>query len=556
MAGTDVKALMGRGRDLAGRLTPIQKVALGAAVLTMVAGAFVLTRAGSAPAMTPLYTDLESTDASALVDELTTRGVAYELTDAGHTVLVPQDQVYDLRIAMAGAGLPSSNQGYALLDNQGITTSEFRQRIDYQRALEGELAMTLKAMDGVQAATVHLALPEESVFVDDPQDPTASVMISTKSAGAVGDDQVQAIVHLVSSAVKNMTPDDVTVIDANGTVLSAPGVSGGTGGSSARTKQQTAYEMKVSAAIMAMLARTTGADKVAVTVTADLDLDEKQSTMEDYGPIGTDESGGEVVAEKTNIEIYGDGAGKGTTGILGPDGATISSTVPTSVAAGGYASADTDKSYAVDRVVEQVTNAPGTVNKLGVAVLLDEASVTEAQAKQIEELVTTAAGIDPSRGDTVTITRLPFDTSAVTEANESAKAEEAAASKARMMELVRTLAVVFVIIIALVLAYRSTRKARKITATPIDIGEITTGKGKKDRGEALSPELVTAGSGGPSEHTTRSVGSGMGGPNGLMMAMDKHDSPMAEINEIAETRPEEVANVLRAWLAEAKAGRR
>lgn len=556
MAGTDVKALMGRGRDLAGRLTPIQKVALGAAVLTMVAGAFVLTRAGSAPAMTPLYTDLESTDASALVDELTTRGVAYELTDAGHTVLVPQDQVYDLRIAMAGAGLPSSNQGYALLDNQGITTSEFRQRIDYQRALEGELAMTLKAMDGVQAATVHLALPEESVFVDDPQDPTASVMISTKSAGAVSDDQVQAIVHLVSSAVKNMTPDDVTVIDANGTVLSAPGVSGGTGGSSARTKQQTAYEMKVSAAIMAMLARTTGADKVAVTVTADLDLDEKQSTMEDYGPIGTDESGGEVVAEKTNIEIYGDGAGKGTTGILGPDGATISSTVPTSVAAGGYASADTDKSYAVDRVVEQVTNAPGTVNKLGVAVLLDEASVTEAQAKQIEELVTTAAGIDPSRGDTVTITRLPFDTSAVTEATESAKAEVAAASKARMMELVRTLAVVFVIIIALVLAYRSTRKARKITATPIDIGEITTGKGKKDRGEALSPELVTAGSGGQSEHTTRSVGSGMGGPNGLMMAMDKHDSPMAEINEIAETRPEEVANVLRAWLAEAKAGRR
>ena len=147
MAGTDVKAMMNRGREFAGRLTPIQKIALGAAVVTLIAGAFVLTRTGSGPEMSALYTDLESTDASALVDELTTRGVPYELTDAGHTVLVPQDQVYDLRIAMAGAGLPSSNQGYALLDNQGITTSEFRQRIDYQRALEGELDMTLKAMD-------------------------------------------------------------------------------------------------------------------------------------------------------------------------------------------------------------------------------------------------------------------------------------------------------------------------------------------------------------------------------------------------------------------------
>jgi len=559
MAGTDVKAMMNRGREFAGRLTPIQKIALGAAVVTLIAGAFVLTRTGSGPSMSPLYTDLESTDASALVDELNSRGVPYELTDAGHTVLVPKDQVYDLRIAMAGAGLPSSNQGYALLDNQGITTSEFRQRIDYQRALEGELANTLKAMDGVQAATVHLALPEESVFVDEPMDPTASVMISTKSSGSVSDDQVQAIVHLVSSAVKNMQPDDVTVIDANGTVLSAPGVSGGASGSNARTKEQTAYEQKVSAAIMAMLARTTGADKVAVTVTADLDLDERQSTSENYGAIGDDTSGGEVVSEKTNVEIYGPDAANGTTGILGPDGATITSTVPTSVSDGGYASADSDRAYAIDRVVEQVTDAPGEVNKLGVAVLLDEATVSEAQATQIEELVKTAAGIDPARGDIVTVTRLPFDTSAETEASEAAKQDAAAAAKTRMMELIRTLAVVFVIIIALVLAYRSTRKARKITATPIDIGEITASSGSGKSSGSLTPELVSSpgsGSVGAGDATPRAVGAGASHPNGLLLAMDKIDSPMAEIAEIAETRPEEVANVLRAWLNESKVGRR
>jgi flagellar M-ring protein FliF len=351
----------------------------------------------------------------------------------------------------------------------------------------------------------------------------------------------------------------VTVIDANGTVLSAPGVSGGASGSNARTKEQTAYEQKVSAAIMAMLARTTGADKVAVTVTADLDLDERQSTSENYGAIGDDTSGGEVVSEKTNVEIYGPDAANGTTGILGPDGATITSTVPTSVSDGGYASADSDRAYAIDRVVEQVTDAPGEVNKLGVAVLLDEATVSEAQATQIEELVKTAAGIDPARGDIVTVTRLPFDTSAETEASEAAKQDAAAAAKTRMMELIRTLAVVFVIIIALVLAYRSTRKARKITATPIDIGEITASSGSGKSSGSLTPELVSSpgsGSVGAGDATPRAVGAGASHPNGLLLAMDKIDSPMAEIAEIAETRPEEVANVLRAWLNESKVGRR
>ena len=151
-------------------------------------------------------------------------------------------------------------QGYALLDKQGITTSEFRQRIDYQRALEGELSKTLKAMDGVQSATVHLALPEESVFVDEPTNPTASVMISTQGTGGIGDDQVQAIVHLVASSVKNMQPDGR---DRHRRQRRRP-----VGGrrerrwrrrrASGRTKEQASYEQKVAASILAMLSRTTG----------------------------------------------------------------------------------------------------------------------------------------------------------------------------------------------------------------------------------------------------------------------------------------------------------
>ena len=180
MAGNDMRQNVRRARDTFGKLTPGQKVGLGATVMTIVVGAFVLTSLSPQTKMSPLYTDLDATDASAIVDELASRGVQYDLTDAGHTVLVPSADVYDLRVAMSGSGLPSSNDGYALLDKQGITTSEFRQRIDYQRALEGELSNTLQAMDGVAAATVHLALPEESVFIDEAGHPTASVLIESR----------------------------------------------------------------------------------------------------------------------------------------------------------------------------------------------------------------------------------------------------------------------------------------------------------------------------------------------------------------------------------------
>lgn len=554
-----MKALVSRSREFAGRLSPLQKVALGAVTLTLVAGAFVLTSSSNTPAMAALYTDLSGSDASSVVDELISRGVQYELTDAGHTVLVPKDQVYDLRVDLAGQGLPATNEGYALLDDQGITTSEFRQRIDYQRALEGELAKTLLAMDGIASASVHLALPEESVFVDQPADPTASVMVDPASTGGIDDDQVQAIVHLVSSSVKGMQPDDVTVIDASGAVLSAPGVTGSASGGTAKTKAETAYEQKVAAKVNAALARVAGADKVAVSVAATLDMSAQQSTSEDFGSVTTDAAGettgSEKVSESCSAEVYGEGVGaEGSTGVLGPDGAVVAPTVPETVTAGGYQAADCSTAYAVDRTVTESVNAPGAVDRLTISILIDETVITEEQEEEIKALVANAAGIDESRGDWVEITRMKFDTSATEEATKAAEAETAAAAQERTMELIRTLAVAFVILIAVILAYRSTRKARKITATPIDIGEIQSGApgghGGRD-GDALTPELASL-------PGAAAIGEGAGvRMNSLALAMEsKYEGPMAEIAEIAETRPEEVANVLRAWLAESKAGRR
>ncbi|MFT5027509.1 MAG: flagellar M-ring protein FliF, partial [Ilumatobacter sp.] len=180
MAGLEAPVSQ-RAMDTFNRLTPLQKIALGAAALTVIGGTMMLVGASSDVAMAAVYTDLESRDAASVTDELIARNVDYELADGGRTIMVPRDDVYDLRIALSGEGLPTSNEGYALLDKQGITTSEFRQRIDFQRALEGELSRTLRSIDGIETATVHLALPEDSVFVDEPATATASVLVRSSN---------------------------------------------------------------------------------------------------------------------------------------------------------------------------------------------------------------------------------------------------------------------------------------------------------------------------------------------------------------------------------------
>jgi flagellar M-ring protein FliF len=554
MPTSDQPSPVERAKELAGKLTPIQKITLGAVLLTVIAGGLVLSRSADNVPMTALYTDLEASDAASVVDSLSARGVQYELADGGKTVMVPKSDVYDLRVTLAGEGLPTSNDGYALLDNQGITTSEFRQRIDYQRALEGELAKTLTALDGVQSAQVHLALPDDSLFVDQPATPTASVLVVSRGVSGVSGSEVEAIVHLVASSVKDMKPEDVTVIDSNGSVLSAGGSGAGgisSGGTSERAKATAEYESKMQASIMALLSKALGPNKVAVTVTAELDLDQTQQTSENFGPIdpNTDEVP-YVISNNASREQYGagaDGTGvNGDTGILGPDGALTADDITVDDGTGpladgtDYLKEEADTQYAVDRVVEQRTLVPGTAKSVNVAIVVDEATVTPEQASTIQALVEASIGFSEARGDRVQVSSMPFDTTASTQAEELAKAEEAAAAQSQMMGMVRTIAVLLVIFIALILGYRSSKSARKVTATPINIGEISTGpRPSLGPGSAIDPD-----------DETEVV------PIAISRPPDRDAIVMNELTQMADRRPQEVANVLRAWLAENKAGAR
>ncbi len=525
MAGLD--STSSRAIATLNRLTPLQKVALGAAVLTAIAGTVVLTRTGSSTAMAALYTDLEATDAASVTDELISRNVDYELADGGRTVLVPKDDVYDLRISLSGEGLPASNEGYALLDQQGITTSEFRQRIDYQRALEGELSRTLRSIDGIDSATVHLALPEDSVFVDEPEDATASVLVRSAGPTAITSDQVAAMVHLVAASVKGMAPEDVTIADATGRVLTDPSTAGSIGGGGdGRSQATTTFERDLAASLRAMVSRVAGPGNVAVNVQAELELTQRQQTSETFDT--TDEETGVVVAERTASETYSGIDPAGETGVLGPDGAIVEGS-STEGSEKSYTKDDAERTFAVNRTVEQTTFAPGTIKQLHVAVLVDEAAVTEEQRTAIAEMVSTAAGIDADRGDQVVVTRLPFDTTATEAAAEAAEEQAATEAAEQQSALIRTGIIAFVIVIAMFLAYRSARKARREVATPINLGAIGPGDSPvpTPTGATSIPEVQVLDAVEPSSQAA-----------------------LEELSTLADRRPEDVAQILQGWLAD------
>src|SRR5918997_3194693 len=237
-----------RARSTFATISLGQKIVIGLLVAGLLLGGFYFYSWITTPTQAPLFSNLASTDASAIVEELNAEGVPYELTDGGATFMVAKDSVYDLRLTMSGQGLPAGQDtGYALLDEQGITTSEFQQQVSYQRALEGELSKTLESLEGVRSAVVHVALPEDEVFVTEEAKPTASVLLDLAPGTALSGEQIQAVTNLVSSSVQDMEPDQVTVADTTGRVLSAAGTGVTAAAGDARAQVETDYEARLSA---------------------------------------------------------------------------------------------------------------------------------------------------------------------------------------------------------------------------------------------------------------------------------------------------------------------
>jgi len=453
-------------------------------VAVVILGTAALSMWAMRPSYTPLFSGLSGSDANAIVEQLRSDGVPYELANGGATILVPEQDVYDERLKAAAAGLPSSSTGgYSLLDKMGVTSSEFQQSVTYKRALEGELAATIQAMDGVKAASVQLAIPKETVFVSQKADPTASVFVQTENGVTLSTDQVQAIVHLTSASIEGMAPTDVAVIDAQGQVLSAVGV-GTTGGAG---KQASDYEQRVRAAVQSMLDTVVGPGNATVVVAADLSNESAQRTEESYS-LPDDAP---ALNESTKTEEYTGGAGGGATGVLGPDNIAVPAG---SEGTGSMRSESTTRNNAVNKVTESRTIPAGTVRRQTVSVALDAEAAAGLDVAGIRSLVAAAAGADTARGDEVTVETVDFSDATAQEAARALAAAEKAEADARLAAIVRTAIVTggVVVAVALTLLLLGRRARSRRSSQTIDLGELSeTRTALEGLGETSYPAAPT-----------------------------------------------------------------
>ncbi|MBP1240024.1 flagellar M-ring protein FliF [Frigoribacterium sp. PvP120] len=551
---TALKGTLDKLRATLAGFSVAQKTIVVILVAALALGAFALTSWLTKPTYTPLFSGIDPVDASAIVEQLKADGVPYQLTAGGQTILVPEESVYQERLTAAAAGLPSTNGegGYSLLDTMGVTSSEFQQDVTYKRAIEGELAKTIMAMKGVKTASVQLAVPEESVFVSEQKDPTASVFVETQGGATLTDQQVQAIVNLTSASVEGMKTTDVAVTDASGAVLSQIGT-GAVGGAG---DQAGDYETKVQSSVQAMLDKVVGVGNSSVVVAADLDQDAGTRVTESFSQPTT---GPIALSESSTTEQYGAGAagagGTGATGVLGPDNIAVPNNTATAggTAAGGaagddgYVNESATKNNAVDKTTETMSVPSGGVSRQTVSVALDANAAKDVNLQSINDLVTAAAGIDAARGDDVQVALVDFDTSGADAAKEALAAADAAAADAAMWDTIRTVGIISAIALALIVAMivfakRSRRQARE----EIDLGELSAGAPAQTWDATVPLDLGDAGASG-----RRMLGDDA--PTQLLSVDAPEPSPehvsaerkRAEIDALAERDPEKTAELLR-----------
>lgn len=378
----------------------------GVAAVLLVALAAVAWR-GQSTTMGYLYTDLDPSAASSIADKLKTQNVPFELSADGTAIMAPQDKLAQLRMSMAGDRL-GGKIGYEVLDDeQPFGVSASRAKLDEQRAIEGELELSIQSLDAVSKARVHLVLPERTMFSNETQHASASVTLRTR--GRLPGETVQAIRYLVASAVPDLSPDAVSIVDQTGALLARAG-DPDTVGASDVDQRQAQVEGKLRDQIVALLEPIVGQGKVRAAVAAQIDRDQ---TREESSVFDPDK---QVIAHQVTVESNDQNQDSQAS-----PAASVSTQLPEAQASPTpTGSGDThqsankqsseDTTYANSQTHSIVTRMPGKVTKLSVAVMIDggEKGLPQAEIQRLTRLVQNSVGIDATRGDSVVVDSMPF----------------------------------------------------------------------------------------------------------------------------------------------------
>jgi flagellar M-ring protein FliF len=516
--------------------------------------AFLMLRV-TAPQMIPLFTDLSYEDSAAIVKELERQGVTYELRNDGNIVMVPKDRVARLRMALAGDGLPKGGGiGYEIFDkSDALGTTSFVQNINNLRALEGELSRSIRGLDKVVAARVHLVMPERPLFSRDKAEPSASIVL--KVHGTLEAQQVRAIRHLVASAVNGLKPQRVSIVDEAGHLL-ADGIGDGeNGGDVGVDERRAAYEKRLRDQVEAIVSSVVGPGRARTEVSADFDFNRVTQTSDKYDPEGR-----VVRSSQTREETSATNDGRENQVTVGneiPGGNQRQAAAPDANSAPRDQSKKSEEivNYEISKTTKTEVVEGGRVNRVSVAVLVDGTYVkndkgdvtyqprSKEEIDQIAALVRTSIGFDQKRGDQVEVVNLRF---AETPANPIAEPSGwLAALQFTKDDIMRAIEMVVMGLLGFIVLLMVVRPLVRRVLAPEERALAMLPPGTPSQSQTADatpvkgPENVKA----ETSHTAKMI-------DIAQIQGQVHAQSVQKVGELADKNPREAVSIIRQWMNE------
>jgi flagellar M-ring protein FliF len=500
-------------RQFITKLTPKGWAMVGGSAAAAIVFLMLVMHFASSKSYTTLETSLDPAQTGKITSTLDAKGIGYQIQNGGTALAVDSGQVSQARIALATAGLlgvGSQQPGFELLDKSSLGASNFQQQITYQRALEGQLDQTIEQIQGVDAATVNLVLPSQQDQLFGENGPSSSASVLLSDSGTLDPNAVKGIASLVASSVQGLSDQKVTITDSTGALLWPTSGANAAGGATSKQAVENQYDAQMAAAATGLLAQTLGPGKAQVVVNADVNANQATSDILTYGKKGV------PLTQQTQTETLKGGGGPagGTTG-----------TIPAYAAAGGasgsnYNNKTANTTFGVNKTVTHTTVAPGAVNSQTVSVLVDK-SVPASAVPAIKNAVAGAVGLNPKRGDSLSISQIAFAKPATTTASPS--------SPTKMIGYAKYAVVAVGALVFLFFMRRNLKRRER---------EVFGGQPTWLR-ELETPRPLAALASGADDDVTE-----------VKRLRSPVNVPKRQVEELVERDPDRVAQQVRAWMSE------
>lgn len=507
-------------------------IAIGGLVAILAAIVIGAALYGSKPDMVPLFTNMETKDAGEVAAKLKEQKVNYEVQEnkLGTTILVPSDQVHEARLNLSTEGLPRGQKGFEIFDDSKLGVTEFQNKVNYLQALQGELTRTIEQIDAVQKARVHIVLPEDSLYKKNEKPATASIMLMLKPNQTLQKKEIKGIVNLAAHSIQGLQPENITIVDETGKILNDPDE---LDEQSVGAKTMTQLEMtkkvqdNIQKNVQSLLDQSLGEGRAVARVSVELDFDDATTDTQTFTPVVDDS--GIIRSQQDMNETY---SGTSTT----PGGpAGVESNVPGYVAQNGnsnanYEKKESTKNYEINEEKKKVIASLGSIRRLNVAVLVND-DINATQQDSILRSVSSAAGINADRGDTVSVEPLPFSTEARDRLAAEQQAEKDRQDRIFYAEVGIPLLIIALIVGALLMRRRKKQQEKEAAEEAARL--------EQEEQERMAEEARAA-----------AIENGEVDEEELSEEEQRRLTEKQQLMELIDQKPAEVAMLIKTWLSE------